>query len=83
MADAALRVALDVIGITMFGRDFGARHFGECEVLEVSRALTTRRAMPQCGSIALWGGVFLNHLRNPPKHYSSCPLSHSVDTTTS
>lgn len=35
MCDAALRVALDVVGITLFARDFGASKYGDCRILEV------------------------------------------------
>jgi hypothetical protein len=39
MDNAALRVALDVIGLTAFGRDFQARSYGQCEVLKVGFAV--------------------------------------------
>lgn len=39
MCDAALRVALDVVGITLFARDFGASKYGDCRILEVLPAV--------------------------------------------
>lgn len=38
MCDAAMRVALDTIGIALFARDFGASDYEESPVLEVGAA---------------------------------------------
>lgn len=41
MQQAALRVALDSFALSALQHDFGARHYGRCEVLEVGGTSST------------------------------------------